>query len=417
MSEEKTDKGRPQGASTPPARNAPTQGGNSGNGARSTSPGPGGNGGGEPPPSRSGNALAAVALVVTLLVAGSAAGGGYWLWQQTQRLEAQHSRYVAAGAVRADLQPMQDRLAALSSELQQLTQRSAGPGPGEEVVARLDQSVNELGQGQSRVQEQLAELQQADDELRERAQALNQRFNELTRARRAAWAESEAGYLAFVAKNRIRYYGDVDSALAALKKADELLADLGGETIEARRGLARAVDRLLKVNPPDRSRINEALHQIRERLDELPLAAGTEAESSSKAPVSTETEAVQGWRGQAAHAWEELKGSLSKLVVVARDLKVVPLVTPKQRFFLHQNLMLELEAAQLAVLRGDQSLYEKSLNRVREWLGLYFDDQSQDVKDAIRELEELADKPVSVELPEIGPLLAPVEQLGFRSAQ
>ena len=415
MSEEKTDKGRPQGASTPPSRNVPTQGGNFGNGARSASPGPRRDGGGGGPPSRGGSALAAVALVVALLVAGGAAGGGYWLWQQTQRLEAQHARYVVAGNVQADLQPMQDRLAALSSDLQQLTQRSAGPG--EEVVTRLDESVNELGQGQSRVQQQLAELQQAHDELRERTQGLNQRFDELAQAKRAAWAESEAGYLAFVAKNRIRYYGDVDSALAALKKADELLADLGGETIEARRGLARAVDRLLKVNPPDRSRINHALHRIGERLEELPLAVGTEAESSAEAPVSTEAEAVQGWRAQAGHAWDELKGSLSRLVVVARDLKVVPLVTPQQRFFLHQNLTLELEAARLAVLRGDQGLYEKSLNRVREWLGLYFDDQSQDVKDAISELEALADTPVTVELPEIGPLLAPVEQLGFRSTQ
>lgn len=416
MSEEKTEKGRPpQGASTPTARNAPTQAGNSGNGARSTSPGPKRDGGGGTPPSRGGSALAAVALIVTLLVAGGAAGGGYWLWQQLQRLDAQQSRYVVAGNVQADLQPLQDRLGALSSEVQRFAQRSAGPG--EEEVNRLDKSVSELGQGQSQVQQQLAELQQAHEALRERAENLSQRFEETAPAKRAAWAEAEAGYLAFVAKNRIRYYGDVDSALDALKKADELLAELGGETIEARRGLARAVDQLLKVNPPDRSRINLALHNIGERLEDLPLAVGTETESATEAPVSTEADAVQGWRARASHAWDELKGSLSRLVVVARDLKVVPLVTPQQRFFLHQNLTLELEAARLAVLRGDQSLYEKSLNRVREWLGLYFDDESQEVKDAIREIEALVDQPVSVELPDIGPLLAPVEQLGFRSAQ
>lgn len=412
MSEEKTEKGRPQGASAPPGRTVPTQGGSSGSGVRSTPPGSKGNGGGAPP-ARSGSTLAGIALGVALLVAAGAAGGGYWLWQQDQRLQAQHSQYVVAGRVQADLQPMQERLSALSSELQQLTQRSTGPG--EQALARLDKRVTELGQRQSQVQQQLAEQQQAGTELQQNAQQLKQRFDELARAKRAAWAESEAGYLAFVAKNRIRFHGDVDSALAALKKADELLADLGGESIEARRGIARAVDSLLKVQPPDRARINRALHQIGERLPDLPLAVGTGAEPAASAPASAAT--AEGWQAQAGHAWEELKGSLSKLVVVARDLKVVPLVTPQERFFLHQNLTLELEAARLAALRGDQALYQKSLERTREWLGLYFDDQSSEVQDTIRELGELADEPVTVELPDIGPFLAPVERLGFRSAE
>ncbi|MCO6441566.1 MAG: uroporphyrinogen-III C-methyltransferase [Nitrococcus mobilis] len=413
MSEEKTDKGRLQGASASPGRTAPTQGGSSGSGVRSTPPDPKGNGGGTPPP-RSGSALAGIALGVALLVAAGAAGGGYWLWQQDRRLQAQHSQYVVAGSVQADLQPIQERLSALSSELQQLAQRPTGPS--EQLLARLDKSVNELEQRQSRVQQQLARQQQADTELQQNAQRLKQRFDELARAKRAAWAESEAGYLAFVAKNRIRFYGDVDSALAALKKADELLADLGGESIEARRGIARAVDSLLKIQPPDRTKINQALYQIGERLPELPLAVGTATdEPPASAPASPA--AAEGWRAQVGHAWEELKGSLSRLVVVARDLKVVPLVTPQERFFLHQNLTLELEAARLAALRGDQALYQKSLERAREWLGLYFDEQSAEVEDTISELGELAKKPVAVELPDIGPLLAPVERLGFRSAQ
>lgn len=414
MSEEKTDKGRLQGASASPGRTAPTQGGSSGSGVRSTPPGPKGNGGGAPP-ARSGGTLAGIALGVALLVAAGAAGGGYWLWQQDRRLQAQQSQYVVAGSVQADLQPMQERLSALSSELQQLTQRPTGSG--EPALARLDKSVNELGQRQSQVQEQLAKQHQADTELQQNAEQLKQRFDELARAKRAAWAESEAGYLAFVAKNRIRFYGDVDSALAALKKADELLADLGGESIEARRGIARAVDRLLKVQLPDRTKINHALHQIGERLPELPLAVGTGAEPSAAGAPASAAVVNKDWRAQANHAWEELKGSLSRLVVVARDLKVVPLVTPQERFFLHQNLTLELEAARLAALRGDQALYQRSLERVREWLGLYFDEQSAEVEATISELGELAEEPVAVQLPDIGPLLAPVERLGFRSAQ
>lgn len=412
------DKGRPHavtGASAPPGRSEPTHGGSSGSGARSASPGRKGDGGGGAPPPRKGGALAAVALVVALLVAGGAAGGGYWLWQQHQRLQAQQSQYLAAGSLQGHLQPMQDRLSALSGELQQLTQRSAGPG--EQALARLDKGVDGLKHGQAQAQQQLAKLQQANAELRQNAQKLNQRFDDLARAKHGAWAESEAGYLAFVAENRIRFYGDVDSALAALKKADGLLAGLGGETIEARRGIARAVDSLLEVNPPDRRKLDQALGQLVDRLGNLPLAVGPRTEQTSTIVPASADAGSASWRTQLGHAWDELRSSLSNLVVVARDQEVVPLVTPKERFFLHQNLTLELEAARFAALRGNQALYQESLSRVQDWLKTYFDTQSEAVGDTIRKISELAAKPVSAQLPDISSMLEPVKQLGLRSAQ
>lgn len=418
MIEENTDQGRqPPAAPAAPTtkvRAEPTQSSDSSSGAGpGTSAPKGGGNGGVSSSTRKGGALAGFSLLVSLLVAAGAAGGGYWLWQQDRHLQTQQSRFVLADSVQQHLQPLQDRLSALSDQFQQLSQRSAAPA--EQTVAGLDKSLETLKQGQTQAQQQLAKLQQANAELRQTENMLNQRFEALARDKRAAWAESEAGYLAFVAENRVRFYGDVDSALAALKKADELLADLGGETIEARRGIARAVDSLLAVKPLPRVKIDHALAGLVERVGQLPLAVGPTTEPAAITPVSAES--GQGWRVQLGHAWHELRDSLSKLVVVARDRKVVPLVTPQQRFFLHQNLTLQLEAARIAALRGDQALYHKSLDQVREWLGIYFDPQSASVNDAIREVGDLADQQVSTKLPDIGPMLASVERLGLRSAQ
>lgn len=414
MNEEKTDKGRPHavtGGPVPPGRPEPTSGSRAGSGSRSAPPDRKGNGA---PPPHKGSALAGLALVVSLLVAAGAAGGGYWLWLQDQHLQGQQSQYLVADSLQAHLQPMQAHLSALSSELQQLAQRSAGSSD-QQALARLDKSIDSLSHGQSQVQQRLAKLQQTNADLRQSAQQVTQRLDNLSRAKRAAWAEAEAGYLAFVAENRIRFYGDVDSALAALKKADELLADLGGETIEARRGIARAVDSLLEVKPPERIKLDQALGQLVDRLDDLPLAVGPSDQPVAIVPASAE----QGddWRAQLGHAWNELRGSLSKLVVVAHDRKVMPLVTPEERFFLHQNLTLELEAARFAALRGDQALYQESLGRIQDWLGTYFDNQSAAVADTRREISELATKSVSAQLPDISPMLDPVKQLGLRSAQ
>lgn len=367
--------------------------------------------------------MGGLALLVSLLVAAGAAGGGYWLWQQDQHLQSQQAQYLAAGSLQTHLQPMQDnmstmqgQLSALSSKLQQLAQRSAEPN--EQALAHLGKSVDELGHGQTQVQQQVAKLQQINSELRQNAQKLNQRLDDLARAKSAAWAESEAGYLAFVAENRIRFYGDVDSALAALKRADGLLADLGGETIEARRGIAQAVNSLLAVKAPDRLKLDQALGELIGRLDSLPLAVGSHSEQpDAAAPASAGSGGGADWRTQLGHAWDELRGSLAKLVVVAKDRKIVPLITPQERFFLHQNLVLEIEAARFAALRGNQALYQESLGRIQHWLETYFDDQSTAVTDTLHEVSTLATKPVSVQLPDISSMLVPVKQLGLRSTQ
>ncbi|MDN5849007.1 MAG: uroporphyrinogen-III C-methyltransferase [Nitrococcus sp.] len=416
MSDEKTDKGRAHEAPASPGRSSPVQGGSFG-GARSTPPAPKRDGGRGAPPARTGRAVAAFALIVALLVAAGAAGGGYWLWQQHQRLQAQRSQYVAADSVQTYLQPLQDRLAALSSELQQLAQHPAPPSA--QALARLDKSVASLAHTQSQLQQRLAKLQQVNAEVRQNGQQLSQRLDELARAGRAAWAEAEAGYLAFVAENRVRFYGDVDSALAALKKADALLADLGGESIEARRGIARAVDSLLEVNPPDRLEIAHAVGELVDRLDDLPLAVGPRNEAGALVSASAEVPASAdaNWKTQVGHAWNELRGSLAKLVVVAHDQEVVPLVTPQERFFLRQNLIHELETARFAAFRGYETLYQESLGQVQDWLKTYFDTQDAAVSDTIGKISELAAEPVSVPLPDISPMLRPVKQLGLRSVQ
>lgn len=416
MSEEKTDKGRAHDAPISPGRSTPAQGGRFG-GPSSTPSTPKRDGGRGAPPARTGRALAVFALIVALLVAAGAAAGGYWLWQQDQRLQAQHSQFVVADSVQTYLQPLKDRIATVSSELQQLAQQPVAPS--EQTLARLDKSVDSLAHTQSQLQQQFAKLLHGNAEARQVGQQLTQRLDDLARAKRAAWAEAEAGYLAFVAENRVRFYDDVDSALAALKKADALLADLGGESIEARRGIARAVDSLLEVNPPDRLEIAHTVGELVDRLDDLPLAVGPRNEAGPVVPASAEAPASAdaNWKTQVGHAWNELRGSLAQLVVVAHDREVLPLVTPQERFFLRQNLIHELETARFAAFRGDEVLYQESISQVQDWLKTYFDTQDAAVSDTIDQLSELAAEPVSVPLPDISPMLRPVKQLGLRSFQ
>ena len=74
-----------------------------------------------------------------------------------------------------------------------------------------------------------------------------------------------------VAQHRLQFYRDVDAALGALKEADEMLSDFGGQAIDARKGIARAIDRLIEVDPAPVEQIAGRLEALAQQVEELPL--------------------------------------------------------------------------------------------------------------------------------------------------
>lgn len=337
----------------------------------------------------SGGALAVASLVIALIVAVAVAFGGYRLWQELQSLRAAQSGQV-------DQQDLDTALSGLSDRLGQLDGR----------VANLN---DQFGGGLASV----SELRESLRALRESQQAMQDRMNrlaEMANTRRDDWKRSEAAYLAAVAVHRLRFYRDVDAALGALKEADALLSDFGGEAIQARKGIARAIDRLIEVDPPRVAETATRLGDLATRIDALPLLARVQRLESTDGdgqPVQAEGET---WNARLRNAWRQFRDSLASLVVVSRESEVLPLRTPEERFFIRQNIKLQIEAARLAALRGDADLYRQSVKRVSDWLGTYFDTTDPAVKRAIGDAADLATARVTVELPDIAPLLQTARQ-------
>jgi uroporphyrin-3 C-methyltransferase len=358
-----------------------------------------GSGGGTPPPSPakttaggtgSGRALGVVALIVALLVAAGGAGGGYWVWRQLQGLQADQSQFASASALQSQTESLKQRLGEVSARLSNLNEQMGGRGQA------------------------LADVKAATDNLKDEQRAIEQRMqriSELAKASRDDWRRSEAAYLATVAEHRLRFYSDVDAALGALKEADRLLAGFGGESIDARKGIARAIDRLVDVNPARQGAIARRLGDLEDRVEALPAGPVPKLKATAEQDGTDAQETADGgWRARLQQAWTNFKRGLGQLVVVVREPEVVPITTPDQRAFLLLNLRFELATARLAALQGRQALYDRSLERIRNWMGRYFDPDSREVRDVQAELADLAAEHVSVKLPDIAPLLKPVRQ-------
>jgi len=98
----------------------------------------------------------------------------------------------------------------------------------------------------------------------------------------------------------------------------------------------------------------------------------------------------------------ELRG-----LVVFRQLEKSPkaLMTPREQFFLQQNLQLKLETARRSLLVGNKSsqkaLFVSSLKESIDWLTEFFDKDDSHVAQTIEELMALQTMTISTDMPDI----------------
>jgi uroporphyrin-3 C-methyltransferase len=88
-------------------------------------------------------------------------------------------------------------------------------------------------------------------------------------------------------------------------------------------------------------------------------------------------------------------------VIRHRNKPVTAMLAPEQQFFVYQNIELQLEAARLAMLRGDQVLFDNSLKMTAQWLIDFFDNEANATTALVGEVEKLQKLDVNPALPDI----------------
>ncbi len=381
--------------------------------APASEPRPGGEGPGSPRPPgddetrRGGRPIAVAALVIALLVAVGVGLGGYELWQKLRQLRGAQQGMVSSQALEQRSQALSQRIDTLASRNEKLEQRLSGvQDTVSQLAGRLDQRAQQAGA-----------LADQFETLRQQQRSLAGRVDEAITVAGSEgddWRRAEAGYLASVAVYRVRFHGDVAGALRALRTADELLAAADAPPAALREALSAARERLSEVTLPDREALASRIEDLEAGISQWPLQSGVEsvaARARDGSPAAPDPAQAPGWRQALTRAWEQVKASLGQLVVVQRDGKSLPLVSPAERFFLEQNLRLRLESARLALLAGDEALYRRSLERVQSWLERYFDTSVPDVRNAVSEASSLAAASITPQLPDLSSTLEPLTRL------
>jgi uroporphyrin-3 C-methyltransferase len=307
----------------------------------------------------------ATALLLALIALGLA---GVFAWRHvvlTRELDAALEREQRSGQLAAR------DFDALRASLTALERRTAANGGALEPLTPLPGRVAELERGFSEVQARIEQPQRAV-------------------------ARTEAALLVELGERRLQMDRDVEGAAALYAAADQRLAqyhDPGTQAIRAQ--LARDLETLRAVVPPDLSAIVARLARAEQAIGQLPVLGSIKTHYTP--PGATITE-----RPGLARAWQQLTTSLNNLVRIRRvSDAAVELVSLEESDVRRHHLEALVFAARLAALRGDEAEYQLGLHTARDWLTRFFDTQDPRVAALAGELKELEDTRIAVPLPDV----------------
>lgn len=334
----------------------------------------------------SGTAVAWLAFLVALI---ALAAAGYTAWQDWQ----------SAGDTSTD-----DSVARLDSRIANSAQS----------LADLEYQVAELGKRDPGIDAEISALRRDLDERIRLLSSLPARMSTLessiaslagvSEGARDAWILAESEYYMQIANAQLQLANNPHLASLALKMADERIVQLANPALtDVRRAISDELASLDIMEKPDIEGVTLTLASLARVVESLPFASTADTEEGAQV---TDPELSGPGR-----AWASMKNAMSGLVKVTppERAKLMQL-SPDAEFFLRNNIALQLQSARLALLRGEQAVFEQTLDDTSALLTDYFDPQSASVTGALETIAEIRSHVFTTATPDISESLRLLRQ-------
>jgi uncharacterized protein HemX len=306
--------------------------------------------------------------------------------------------------------------------------RGASDTSVEDQIARLDSRITSSTQSLADLEAQIAALDARDPgvdaaieklrrELDERIRllsALPARISTLegsvaslagvSEGARDAWILAESEYYMQIANAQLQLANNPHLASLALRMADERIVQLANPALtDVRRAISDELASLDVMEKPDLEGATLTLASLARVVESLPLAGNVDAEE--EAPESDPEQSGM------SRAWSSIKNAMSGMVKVTppEQAKLVRL-SPDSEFFLRSNIALQLQSARLALLRGEQAIFEQTLDDTSALLNEYFDTDSAAVSGALETIAEIRTHVFTTATPDISESLRLLRQ-------
>ena len=346
---------------------------------------------GDAKPEKTRGAATSIAWLAMFLALISVAAAGYLLLEKFRNERSAAESDAALAAVQRDL------------------------GASTQSIEALQGDVGELASDDSRTNTSIDNLRRDLEQRADLLDSLPPRMSTLERSvaalqgvsieARNTYLIAEAEYYMQIANAQLQLAGNPYLASLALGQADDRLLQLADPALtEVRRAIADETAALDVMEKPDIAGVTLILASLARVVDSLPLRSAADATAADAAVLDTEMSGT-------ARMWAAVKDAASGLVkVTPPDGDKAALITPDVADLARSNLSLQLQAARLALLRGEQEIFEQSLDDADAWLELYFNTRSAQVRSARQTMSEIRTEYAAVAPPDISQSLRLLRQ-------
>ena len=215
---------------------------------------------------------------------------------------------------------------------------------------------------------------------------------------------AEAEYYLQIANAQLQLANNPTMATLALRMADERATQISDPALtDVRRAISDELAALEVMKKPDLEGATLALASLARVVESLPLAGSVKNKAETESPDPDESGVDR--------AWGSVKDAMSGLVkVTPPDQAKLALVSPDSEYFLRNNIALQLQSARLALLRGEQAIFEQTLDDASALLETYFDADSAQVNSALQTIAEIRDNVFTTVPPDIAGSLRKLRQ-------
>jgi len=213
---------------------------------------------------------------------------------------------------------------------------------------------------------------------------------------RDAWLLAEAEYYMQIGNAQLQLANNPQLASIALTHADDRILQLADPRLtNIRAALSDELRALEVMTQPDTAGITLTLTSLAGVVDSLPLQQEAVIREQTTSEIDSNLTGMD-------RALASFTGALGRVVSVRReDEAMQPLIAPEAQYFLRANLALQLQAARLALLRGEETIFRQSLDDADAWLSEYYDVGDNAVQSALQTIAEIRGSTLSVSVPDI----------------
>lgn len=270
----------------------------------------------------------------------------------------------------------------------------------------FDEDLGKLKQQQTTMDKQLVSMRQGIEDMVLESQ---KKFTALNTSLQSALTErlyQKQDWLLLKARNYLElaqinahWSDDPKIAIALLQQADSILQGIALQPIfPIRQMIAKEIAQLQALPAVDIPGILSQLDAAQVAVSKLPVVDKNAIQTNADDNQQKTSPPVSAWKSH----WQQSVSFLEKLIVIKHyDGDIQPALSPMHKTLLRENIRMNLQVAQWAVLRNNTRLYQQSLEQAVQNIERTFDTDTQSARSLRKQLTTLQQTTLHVAMPAI----------------